>query len=328
MSRASRADLLRCLREAPDANRETLARLFGFGYLPEPRRKSNDISIGPARGETVTDLPAHALLKTLRPPQYWCVRQCNPEEESPKPLEEQVVALGSVVELADNDSAQLLLMPFDPLWTPGQWQNTWDRLLPVERQGREIDTGLVVKSVACGAPLQSLPKKAHKHWNTHTVLLLERSAALRPLWEDMEQARRSLLALLGSERLDCFVLDAGPLAAWRRFGGGKGDGEVEIGDEVNVIAIGAFGGLHDGRISDLWTGLFRRLHKRVHSLALLPVCPLRNTRVLASHSIPLDGHESRQADLLLNLLSQVWHPELSPDAHHHNPNVSMHSQPN
>lgn len=201
------------------------------------------------------------------------------------------------------DQAQAL--PRQALFNAGQWQNRWDDCLAARRSGIAIDPLRAVRRLSRGEPLRRLERKQRKSWNHQTVLILERSQDLRPIWDDLDDAKTTLTTLLGREQLSTYVLACGPDGLWTDGNTEEFPGPESVPSGVDVILIGAFGGLETGWPSQAWRTLLKALRQRARNLVCLPVRPLHG---LPGGTYPLDGPPGTELETLLAALSLAWLP--------------------
>ena len=329
----SRADLLRVLHRAPGVPAASVARLLGWD---RHEARGPDIASPPvSTGRTVAAVAGTPVRYLTRPaPVYWHLIGCEPlvrqaetdRQDAPTRVEPEAAAgLGS----GPAPDPRIA-----PLLDAGQWQNLWDRLPPSPRRGRAIDLRASLRRLARAEPLRDLPRWPRRGFNRAVTLLLDHPAALRPVWDDMRLARRSLAALLGDD-LQTFHLPAGPDGPWFEAGGagqasvarppaakaGPGQPQAEVpepGPEAiargsPVVLIGAFGALDSAEIAPDWQRLLARLRAAGHPLLLVPVCPLRQSALPVVPLDPAVGHADRDAadralETLLAALSQTWLP--------------------
>lgn len=313
----SRADLLRVLARAPGLPAAALARLLGWEGKEhaEPDAAQSTATAAPSvAGAAVA--PVRYLARPA--PVYWHLVGCEPLPGEPAPDRPEDPARVAT------DSAQEPGPPPDPriapLLAPGQWQNLWDRLPPSPRRGRAVDLPACLRRLTRAEPLRDLPRRPRGGFNRAVTLILDRPAALRPVWDDLRLARRSLAALLGDD-LQTFLLPAGPDGPWLEAPGAADPLQPEAIDPgpdaipaaAPVVLIGAFGALDSAEIAPDWQRLLARLGAAGHPLLLVPVCPLRQTALPAAPLDPaIDSADSDSADralgTLLAALSQTWLP--------------------
>jgi len=309
----SRADLLRALRAAPDACAEQIGDLLGFTQRATAPTRSGDSDSAPAirpdatigRDDRVAPSASTAppLYTAKRTPRYWVVTRCEPvDEESATDGDDH----GDEPEPPPGKRTAIAPLAWWPLFNPGQWQNLWDGNLPARHSRSAIDPLRTVRRLSRGEPLQRMERKVRHSWNHSTVLLVERSRELRPLWRDFDDCEASLLALLGEDQFSCYWLDSGPNVQWLRSGGEAAASDADIPAGATVLMIGAFGGLESGKVGDGWRALMRRLKPRVHALVALPVRPLRG---VPGSTCPLDTASGEMLNALFAALSQVWLPD-------------------
>lgn len=333
----SRADLLRVLAHAPGLPAAPLARLLGWDgeERAEPDAAHSTTFAATPAAEPVAGAAVAPVRYLARPaPVYWHLVGCEPlPGESEADRQEDRAPVGT-----ETEAAQESCPPPDPriapLLTAGQWQNLWDRLPPSPRRGRALDLPACLRRLTRAEPLRDLPRLPRGGFNRAVTLILDRPAALRPVWDDMRLARRSLAALLGDD-LQTFLLPAGPDGPWLEAPGaapptreppavavGAADppspqalapGPDAIPAAATVVLIGAFGALETAEIAPDWQRRLARLGAAAHPLLLVPVCPLRETALPAAPLDPaIDSADRDSADralgTLLAALSQTWLP--------------------
>ena len=313
----SRADLLRVLARTPGLPAAALARLLGWEgeEHAEPDATQSAASAAPSvAGAAVA--PVRYLARPA--PVYWHLVGCEPLPGEPapdRPEDPTRVATDSAQEPGPPPDPRIA-----PLLAPGQWQNLWDRLPPSPRRGRAVDLPACLRRLIRAEPLRDLPRRPRRGFNRAVTLILDRPAALRPVWDDLRLARRSLAALLGDD-LQTFLLPAGPDGPWLEAPGAADPLQPEAIDPgpdaipaaAPVVLIGAFGALDSAEIAPDWQRLLARLGAAGHPLLLVPVCPLRQTALPAAPLDPaIDSADSDSADralgTLLAALSQTWLP--------------------
>ncbi|MFD2113782.1 SUMF1/EgtB/PvdO family nonheme iron enzyme [Thiorhodococcus fuscus] len=323
-SELSRADLLRVLTKAPSVPATPMARLLGWDS--HEVGTSGAVSAATPSAKTGT-VGASAPVRYLSRPAlvYWHLVGCEPlTSESAEDRQDDPARAGSGSE-AVPEPAPPPDPRIPPLLNAGEWQNLWDRLPSSRRPGRAIDLRASLRRLARAEPLRDLPRLSRRGFNRSVTLVLGRSAALRPVWDDMRLAKRTLAALLGGD-LQTFLLPAGPEGPWLESPGeaaavaerpsaalGIDANLAAIPDGALVVLIGAFGALDSAEIEPDWLGLFTRLGAAGHPLLLVPVCPLRQTALPAAPLDPAQGRADRDAadpvrDTLLAALSQTWLP--------------------
>ncbi|GAB6042050.1 SUMF1/EgtB/PvdO family nonheme iron enzyme [Endothiovibrio diazotrophicus] len=314
---SSRADLLRTLRAGEriagdDGSRAArLAALLGYACddaVPMRPGGEADSSTPADRGRSDGEAPPEGALRTARRPTFaWVVTACEAlkteKSESPDgPL--------PLLDPAPQPRSRAFIAA-PPLRSRGQWQNLWDEVIVGHGQGRRIDLPRCLRDLTRARPVGRLPLLPRRHFNGPITLLIDRPQSLRQVHPDLYAAWRSLVALVGSPGLTAFQLRNGPDGAWEQL-----DGHFSPADEgaiqrhSQVLLLGAFGALHDGRIAAEWLALIRRLKARGHPVRLLPVCHLRDAPAPCT---PLDprgardgGDGPRHLDTLLALLSRTW----------------------
>lgn len=316
----SRADLLRLLAVAPPTGQAGAAAVLGWARQdPQPGVPSGPVAATPAPPGRVPALDGGELqYLARRRPYYWRVEQSRPEPASEQdaqvePDDPAEAAAGSDQLPPPQDQ------PIPPLRSAGQWQNLWDRLPPHPAGGGRIDLRRCVAKLARAEPLQRLPRQPRAGFSRALTLILDRPDALRPVWDDMGAARRSLSALFGDELLG-FHLPGGPDGAWHRLGRPGLASRTAIPGGATVVLIGAFGALQTGTPSPPWRALLAQLRDNGHDCLLVPVCPLRAAALPAtpgSRLAALDPAAGRGAgpvpaakalDTLLAALSHLWLP--------------------
>jgi len=319
----SRADLLRVLHRASDVPAASLARLLGWDCEEAAEPGAEDRARRPAARAGAAGASAPPRYLSRPAPVYWHLIGCEPLAGDPAPDRQDDPTQG---ELEAEAEAHRLPAPdprMPPLLGPGQWQNLWDRLPPSPRRGRALDLAGCLRRLARAEPLRDLPRRPRRGFNRAVTLLLDRRAALRPVWEDMRLGKRSLEALLGDE-LQAFLLPAGPEGPWLESkaspppAGGHPAADPEPGpdsitEDALVVLIGAFGALDTAEIGADWRRLLGRLHAAGHPILLVSVCPLRQSALPAAPMDPaIDRADRDAADealrTLLAGLSQTWLP--------------------
>lgn len=314
----SRADLLRVLARASDVPPEPLARLLGWGHAAASEPVEVRSTQSPTRGASI---PRRYLVRPK--PCYWHLAGCialagepgSDSRDAPTPPDES--SLIDARQTSPPDSR------IPPLLSPAQWQNLWDRLPPSLRRGRAIDLPASLRRLTRAEPLRDLPRLPRRGFNRAVTLILDRPEALRPVWDDMRLAKRSLAALLG-DALQTFLLPAGPDGPWltwhdappRECVVDPSDSENlpdRISHDALVVMIGAFGALDSAEIAPNWRGLLRRLREAGHAVLLVPVCPLRQTTLPVAALDPTQDWTERDIatqalETLLAALSQTWLP--------------------
>jgi len=303
MAILSRADLLRCLKNAPNLEALALADALGFESLAQPAaaRTVTTETLAPVAQETLG--VTKSLYSARKQYRYWVVSEY-------RSLGEKEVS-GEVVSL---DAGQpkpfraITALKKPSLLTAGEWQNCWDETLQIPHAGKSLDLPKTLKKLYRAEPLQKIVRKERKNWNHQTVLILDRNPALRPIWSDLREGWLNLRNLLGEEQLSSYFLDRGPTGSWWSMGGSRQGCEADIDDQAHVVLLGCFGALETGRISADWRRLIERLQRRCKRVLLLSFSPLHET---ALESRALSGVASNQAKTLLTLLSQAWRPSLT-----------------
>ncbi|ESQ14218.1 MAG: hypothetical protein N838_12400 [Thiohalocapsa sp. PB-PSB1] len=325
----SKADLLRILARLPADTARPAAASLGWQTkeLPpsEPMDSANPESTA-ADTHQQTSTPVHYLTRPA--PRYWRVLSCQPLDNA-DPDQPLAKDSGSAAESASDPDATAYYDPrLPPLLSAGDWQNLWDRLPPLPRPGRTLDLPACVRLLARAEPVQRLPCRPRRDFNRSVALLLERTEALRPAWDEMAAAERNLRRLLG-DNLHCFYLLNGPLGPWLAPNQPAPDqpapnqpgmsGPDAIAADALVVPIGSFGALETAEIAADWRALFGRLQDNKHNLLLLPLCPLVRTGLPSSAVLPLPldpappGNDRNQQDMaldrLVSALSQTWLPD-------------------
>lgn len=310
MSLLSRADLLRVLavRDERGVRAEELASALGFEGVDEAVVEPSLGDRGADDGKDDIDAPVpSAVPRPSRPAKYWYVaaHEVLPGDERPR---EAANTAGEPEDDADAlPSLGVRPVSQPPLRVAGQWQNLWDRALPTRRRGRAIDVRRSTRLLAQARPVRQLPRQQRRAFNRDVVLILDRGRELYPAWEDMRRAWKTLDGLMGRGALHAFHLPSGPAGQWHHFGARGVGGLQQLPDGALVVAIGVFGGLHDGQISESWAGMFHELGVRGHLLTLLPLCPLSGHR-LPSWALDPGGYADAELPVqrLLMALSQAW----------------------
>ncbi|GAB4201457.1 MAG: hypothetical protein Tsb002_38060 [Wenzhouxiangellaceae bacterium] len=321
MSYRSRADLLRCLEAAEGMDEEMFCELLAFDYQPNDAADERQQLETESTKKAPADSASHEVQLPVarRINRYWYVKRCQKIEND----DGETIA-------ADDDQAAVGFepitpreLPEKPLRSTGDWQNCWDQVLPMRRSSRALDVRKVVRHLSRNRPVQRLPVKYRQQCNHPTVLMLDRSETLRPVWDDLERARQSLLALLGGELLTTVNLPCGPAGYWYRFGADAKGKVMPLSVKLSQLPLGSvaviisdFGVIASAdndqaenfdQISPAWRRLLRRLITRGHTLVLLPLAGRLATPPAASY--PVDARPSRQVETLLTALSQAWLPD-------------------
>ncbi len=312
----SRADLLRILTAVAVAEVGGVGIAESLGWEFDATRTGlPPADTAPARRRpnrrTAQTIPRPSVrYLARRNPLYWRVAECLPLIGQ-GPMEDDPDAVLSRLD-AGAGGPRARDQAMDPLLRPGQWQNLWDRLPPRQRGSRFIDVRASVRALARARPVDRLPRRPRRGFNRGVTLILDRPAALRPAWDDMNAARRSLQTLL-SDGYQGFHLPAGPKGAWLCLDQSGLGSREDIPPGALVVLIGVFGGLESGRIGADWRDLLGDLGAGGHDWLLVSLCPLRPA---SDRLIALDPaqyrrtrSESREAlEALLAALSQTWLP--------------------
>ncbi len=299
MSVLSRADLLIALYNNQGADKQILSNFLGFEYIPHaPAEKAvNDKSNSPAPKQTGLAPGLHTL---RRPVSFWYLANCKKAEK----------ITASALEPVDQVLQQELIpvdIPMPALQTDGQWQNCWDKILTKDTDSRVINLDKAVEHLAKSKPAKKLPRRQHKRFNQQVVLLMDYTASLRPVWDDLRQLPTRLQMLLGKDRCKSYYLRNGPLGVWWNSSDLEVGDFKDIHDKATVIIVGAFGGLLTARVNSEWGRLIQRCQKKRLELHCYALLPLRGLPKMSHH---LQGSKAKQVDTLLTALSQAWRPSL------------------
>ncbi len=309
MAHISRSDLLRVLAHAELAEPALLADSLGYtrhDLKNQHREQGVDGNAVPAQSGQAAQ-PGRMLYTAFKEPRYWYVTSCTP-------VEPETGADGEVVPLEKYQAG-----PFTrptplvelPLLNPGEWQNCWDRDLASDSTGRSIDLPANIKRLARAQPVEKLQRKRRRNFNHNTVLLMERTPATRPVWDDMRRAWQSLRELLGDEQLDAYYWVTGPDGCWYRQADNRQAGEEAIPENASIILLGAFGALDYGDLSEEWLRLIERLQCSAQQLRLLTLCPIKRPPAkVQGLELATIQQQDEPLDTLLAALSLAWMPSV------------------
>lgn len=309
MAYISRSDLLRVLAHAESAEPTLLADSLGFtrhDLKDQHREQGADGIFAPAQLGQATQ-PGRMLYTALKEPRYWHVAGCTP-------VEPETEADGEIVPLKKYQAGTFtrpIPLAERPLLNPGEWQNCWDRNLAGDSTGRAIDLPANIKRLARAQPVEKLQRKRRRNFNHNTVLLMERTPATRPVWDDMCRAWQSLRELLGDEQLDAYYWVTGPAGRWYRQVDNRQAGEEAIPENASIILLGTFGALDDGELSEEWLRLIERLQCSARQLRLLVLCPIKRPPAkVQGLELATIQPQDEPLNTLLAALALAWMPSV------------------
>ncbi len=218
----------------------------------------------------------------LPPVPFWRLERVEHHqvEEQPQRQAARPITAADLVPEAGRPPARQALAPWSRLW-PFLY-----RALSHTRAGRKPDLGQVVRRLSRAERLERLPRRRHRAWSGHAVIVVDRSPRLTQLWFDQDWLCRRLRKLAGPAIQVVRLLD-GP--------DGPTLGQGESSDTswpwpeaaAPVLALSDLGLAGSEEDRDAWSRLGRRLQRAGHRLsALVPVPPSRWT----------------------SRMSRLWHP--------------------
>ncbi len=310
MAHISRSDLLRVLAYAESAEPALLAGSLGFtrhDLIDQHREQGGDGINAPAQAGQASQPGGRMLYTARKEPRYWHVAGCMP-------VEPETEADGETVPLKKYQAGSFIRptpLAERPLLNSGEWQNCWDRNLASDSTGRAIDLPANIKRLARAQPVERLQYKWRRNFNHNTVLLMERTPATRPVWDDMCRAWQSLRELLGDEQLDAYYWVTGSDGCWYRQADNRQAGEEAIPENASIILLGTFGALDDGDLSEEWLRLIERLQCSARQLRLLTLCPIKRPPAMVQGlELATIQQQDEPLDTLLAALALTWMPSV------------------
>ncbi len=205
-SRIDRADLLRLFEKEDEANWEILAGLIGFESPIRKDRRKRRAPVELQQLPAQSYQPATDVHQSESPP-------VQPTAPCTEPIFWRVVARNNIETPVNTEGplwwreAQLVGRRREqPVSIPPRERALlhWPRMLGFLRQHSIVlqpstapDECKLVRQVASGRFLASIPRRVYRRWPQQLVVLLENSEALYPLRLDFRQLAARLRALLG-----------------------------------------------------------------------------------------------------------------------------------
>ena len=312
MSLVSRADLLRLLATTPLDDVSTMsqqqAAMLGFEYRQGQVPGLASGAIATAAALDYKDaLPTSILNQASRTPHYWYVERCESVEarqRQDKPRSDRKTA-SQVIEAKPRElSATTAAAAF----SNGYWQNIFDACRDQSRPTRQPDMPRNIRHISQAKPLKKLYFQQRRHWQTNTVLLLDRSAQHYPVWADMFRAAAALRTLLG-ERLQSIALTQGIDGGWLDMQQDKQIEPADLPPQAHILILSTFGALDDAQPGDSWRRRLDQLQHQGHRLTLLSLCWLDMPSTPTRQVINLSRSQSPQT--LYAALAVAWLPSLA-----------------
>jgi hypothetical protein len=193
VSLISRVDLLTLLQDTPRDIQADLGGLLGFELKTQTTEHIISFSGVTSQGVIISQQ------QTQEQPEYnlalWYVKHYQGRE--PVALEETPVQPPTTRE-------RQLQPKTTALYSVAQLQVIWDGSLQHRLLWRGVDHSAAAKTLAQAKPIATLPRKKQQTNNQETLLFLDRSQHLTPIWQDQLDLAISLQKLLGYEQ--CRVL--------------------------------------------------------------------------------------------------------------------------
>jgi len=156
------------------------------------------------------------------------------------------------------------------------WPRLWLRLellLGRMRQTRQLDVPRIVADLARGAWVSRLPLKRHRRLPRRLCVVLDRSRALTPFWEDQELVYWGLTRRLGEPRLERVSVFDGEVPT-----------DIPIDEQVDAVLV--LGDLASSRLASVqadWLGWGSKLARLgIQPVALSPLPAARIAPALRS----------------------------------------------
>jgi len=294
MGYISRAHLLKALVDHPELDQQALLDAFGF-YVEDTPSSENRLPLG-RKGGQGPHKPDNrkSYIARISNPRFWSVDSCTAVDQS--------YTVTSSPNFGSEANFEQRVVPLPArcgrLQGAAAWANVWDRLFPRLQSHNRLDMIKTTQVLARNIPVSRLPRATRSGFNRSVALLLEWGEALKPIRFDMLLAKHALAGLLGSDEVKTYQITSQPLGNWKKQEGIVDRPSVDsIVSGALIIAVGAFGALVDGKMSDSWRELFLLLERRGHQVILIPVLPLSQGR-WPQH--PLDrGRKNRLNTLLI-----------------------------
>jgi formylglycine-generating enzyme required for sulfatase activity len=199
----SRADLLRLIGGVPPAQREAIAALLGFERgKPEPvpieKKKKNGSEEQPFTRPSET--PAETLSPETTTPVFWRVvgQWCRADAEI---TEQDGPDWWTGAETLESPSIATSLTAVPRASSLLYWPRLlgfYRTHLITEQPSQHLDEPRFVRLLAEGRQISRVPRKRYHRWPPQLVMLIDRSEALYPLWQDYGRMRRRLQHIFGS----------------------------------------------------------------------------------------------------------------------------------
>ncbi len=285
MSTVSRADLYLLLQDTPASLQAELADLFGFGVQPRPTHTFS-FSASEINGAATSDPEETVHIKQAEwSPVFWMVDSYQARVPQPQ---KKFIPSSRTNERADQPTSQAL-------FSLAKQQLLWDQCLTEQHQSKKPDIPLAVKLLAQVKPLTTLPKLTRETQNQETVLFLDRSDTLTPLWEDQFELAESLQKNVGREQCQVLLMHHGILGVIRKW--------QDIKDEnwsfdqlpsaarlVFMTDLGEYSQLRNEQRA--WAHRLKQLKRLGHSISVLSPTP-QQTENSVIQSFCLDNKASQ-----------------------------------
>ena len=190
MTAISRVDLLQLLNETPISLRADLGGLLGFGLIT---RTTTKIVLPSSMGSIIEkelELETAEIKQSEFIPLIWYLDSYQPRNSAHQPETRQDTTKNRIRQ--DQPKSP-------PLFSSAQQQVLWDQCLKHQQFTKRPDIPAAVKLLSQVKPVSKLPKLVREANNQETLLFLDRSNHLAPIWEDQLELAESLQKLMGIE---------------------------------------------------------------------------------------------------------------------------------
>ena len=280
MSLISRVDLLTVLQDTPLALQADLGDLLCFELREQTTEYTIRFSGEVSQPDTISQL--HSQAQPDYNLAFWYVKHYQGREVD----EKEEIPAQSVTKRQRQAQPKATA-----LYSTAQQQVLWDRSLQHRLLWRGVDHLAAVKTLAQAKPIATLPKKKQQTNNQETLLFLDRSHHLTPIWQDQLDLAASLQKLLGHEQCRVLLMIngiSGPIRQlWRSHA--PEWSRDQLPDAARLILISDLGYHSNDSIEQQgWQDWLTRLKNLGHPLAVLT--PLARP----DHRFPFQQHSLDQ----------------------------------
>lgn len=297
-----RADLLRALSTAPNADSDLLAESCGFERNPGAQESLP--KFGGRNAGVADDSNSVTLYEEYRPIKFWLATKCES-----KTVRSDALDTDDVPRSKNTLSPELQVpeLPEMSLLGAGDWQNVWDALICEQWRSKRIDVPRSVQAISKSLPMDQLPRLPRTGVSGRAILLLDSPSSLRPLWHDYRQMIMSLQLNYGVNQLQVYELPYGPHGMW--FDKNRQSRQpMTIDTSVSIYMAGAFGAIDSNVMDAQWTAFIDNLVTRGARVSLVSLVQRVDMNV---SRFVLDEKPLCENEFLLSALSQVWQPTVT-----------------